>query len=253
MPCLRVPVVPIQRSRLPAAQAASSSVTLHGITVRLVNVVADRQHTVIQLSGGAAPPIRWVRSLGRTFPPRRVLRDDHGREYLEQQGPGRTFPDAGGRFTDDVQFPALPADVRHAQLTIPFVTVEEPGDATFQVPVAGKQVGDPIPLNGSLTFGVYPLRVTDAEIIEQRGERRLALHVDRGDWRDRRKLVHPGQVLIDGKGVAFQFGSEGDVGQAGTLSVALPEGIAVVTVTFQFPDVAFQGPWKLPVPIPSRR
>ncbi len=157
---VRVPVVLVQQSGLPAAQEQTGSVTLHGITVSVANLAIDGQRTVIQLTGQAAPPVRFVRSLGRGgFPSQRVLRDDHGREYHEQPSTGRTFPDAGGHFTDDVAFPPLPANVRSAQLIIPFVIVEETGEASVQVPLAGKQVGERIPLTTTVSLGGYPLLI----------------------------------------------------------------------------------------------
>ena len=161
--------------------------------------------------------------------------------------------EAGGHYTDDVQFPPLPADVRSATPVVPFVIVEETGETSVQVPVAGKQVGDQIPLNAKLNFGSYPLGVTSAEIINRRGECRLLLHLDPGDWHDGRKLVSPGQVFVNGSGVAFQFGNEGDVGQATQLSMALPTGAGTLTITLMYPNVGVQGPWRLPVRVPTRR
>ncbi|MGI8913166.1 MAG: hypothetical protein ACR2JY_05135 [Chloroflexota bacterium] len=248
-----VPLVPLPQADLPAAGTGSSGVTLHGITVTVANVVADRTQTVVQLTGQAAPPLRFVRSIGGMPGMRHlVLHDDHGRDYPEGQSRERTFPDDGGRYTSDAVFPPLPSDVHTAQLDIPFVTVSETAEATLQVPIAGKQVGERIPLDATLTLGLDAVQIPYAEIIDQRGERRFLLHLAAGDWHDGRKLVGPEQILVNSKGVAFQSGGAGDVYQTTQVSVVLPaDAVGVVTITLKSPTVAIAGPWHLHVPLPA--
>jgi hypothetical protein len=249
-----VPLVPLSRAGLPAAGPGSGGVTLHGVTVTVTNVVADKTQTVVQLTGQAAPPLRFVRSIGGIPGMRHlVLRDDHGRTFTEGQSQESAIPDDNqGRYVSDAVFPPLPADIRTAQLEIPFVTVSETGEAMLQVPIAGKQVGERIPLNATLTFGSDALQVPNAELIDQRGERRLLLHLAPSDWHDGRKLVGPEQVAVNGKGVAFQSGGAGDVNQMTQLSVAVPaDGSDILNITLKSPTVALAGPWQLSVPVPA--
>lgn len=249
-----VPLVPLPRAGLPAAGPGSAGVALHGVTVAVANVVADRTQTVVQLTGRAAPPLRFVRSLGGMTGTRRlVLQDDHGRTYTEVQSRERLTPyDDQGRYVSDAVFPPLPPDVRTARLDIPFVTVSETGEATLQVPIAGKHVGDHIPLDATMALGADALQVPDAELVDQRGERRLLVHLAPSDWHDGRKLVGPEQVAVDGKGVAFQSGGAGDVDQMTQVGVALPaDGADSLRLTFTSPTVALAGPWRLVVPIPA--
>ncbi|MGI8912697.1 MAG: hypothetical protein ACR2JY_02715 [Chloroflexota bacterium] len=206
----------------------------------------------MQLTGQAAPPLRFVRTLGGMPGMRHlVLHDDHGRAYPEGRSRERTFPDAGGHYVSDAVVPRLPADVHTVQLDIPFVTVSETGEATVQVPLTGTQVGDHIPLNATLTLGTDTLQIPYAEIIDQRGERRLLLHLAAGDWRDGRKLVGPEQIAVNGNGVAFQSGGAGDVYQTTQVSIALPAvGAAALSITLKSPAVAIAGPWHLKAPVP---
>lgn len=251
---LTVPLVPLPRAGLPAAGPGSAGVTLHGLTVAVASVVADRTQTVVQLTGQAAPPVRFVRGIGGMTGTRRlVLQDDRGRTYTEVQSRERDTPyDDHGRYVSDAAFPPLPPDLRTARLDIPFVTVSETGEATLQVPIAGKRVGERIPLDATLALGADALQVTDAELVDQRGERRLLVHLVAGDWHDGRKLVGPEQVAVDGQGVAFQYGGAGDVNQMTQLSVAVPaDGSDPLTITLKSPAVAIAGPWQLSVPVPA--
>lgn len=53
----------------------------------------------------------------------------------------------------------LTAPPRVADHIIPFVIVDDSGTATFTIPISGKRVGVQIPLDATLAFHAYPLRV----------------------------------------------------------------------------------------------
>jgi len=253
---VRVPVAPLAQSGLPAAVPQNGSVTLHGITVGVASVVADTQRTVIQLTGAGAPPILFVRGLAQPVGFRKlVLRDEHGQDYVELPSAGRTVPyDAERRYVSDAVFPPLPASVHSAAILVPFVTVEVPGEAHFSIPVAGKGVGDIVPLDSTVPFAGFTVHVTSAKIMEQLGGRWLELHIDLGDWQDGRKLVGPGQVTVEPKGASyFQSQSNGDVNQITLLRVSYADAAQTVTITLNGANEAVQGPWRLPVVLQQGR
>jgi hypothetical protein len=253
---VRLPVAPLAQSGLSAAVQQSGSVTLHGIRVQVASVAADAQRTVIQLTGAGAPPIRFVRALGQPAGARKlVLRDDHGQDYVELPSAGRTDPyDAQRRYVSDAVFPPLPASVRSADIVVPFVTVEVPAVAHFSIPVAGKGVGDILPVDITVPFAGFAVHVTSATIVEQLGGRWLALHVNLGGWQGGRKLVGPGQATVEPKGASyFQSQSDGDVNQTTLLRVSYADTAQTVTVTLNGANVAVQGPWQVPVILPPGR
>jgi hypothetical protein len=254
---IRVPLTPVAQAGLPTPREAQSSVSLHGITVRVASVLANPERTVVQLVTTAEPPFRFVRGLGGLFFDRQLkLRDDQGREYAELPGPGRISPDQGEGHTDDVLFPPLAADARSAELVVPFVVVAEQTDEKkIIVPIGGKQVGDSIPLDAALSLGSYPLVVKDAAILEQQsGQRMLALRLNLGDWREGRKLFGLERVLLDGQDRGYQFLPTDPASGVTEVRVALPEVHAnQVAVVFRDAQVAVEGPWRLAVPMPASR
>ncbi|MBI4494893.1 MAG: hypothetical protein HY690_19130, partial [Chloroflexi bacterium] len=87
---VRVPLTLAQQAGLLAAREAQGAVSLHGITVRVASVLADRERTVVQLVATTEPPFRFVRGVGGFRGDRQlVLRDGQGREYAELRSPGR--------------------------------------------------------------------------------------------------------------------------------------------------------------------
>lgn len=257
---VRVPVVPLQEAGLPSARGGGSGVTLHGITMRVDSVAADRQGIAARVVAQTDPAVQIVRNLARERYGRRlVLRDNQGREYIERPpAVDRDAPGQDGVYTDDVLFSSLPADVHTATLTVPFVTVEEVGAvATLRVPLADKRASGRVPFEADLALGQHRFRVTHVEFArDNKGEPRLWLFLDLGDWSGGRKLVQPGRMEVNGDDRVWRGSSEcsADVGQCARIAVALPPGAGdEVTITFHNPVVAIQGPWQLDVPLPGSR
>lgn len=254
---IAVPVVPVAAAGLPMGRPASSLVAHEGITVRAVWIISGAEHTAIQLIGTADPPVRFIRGLGRTHPPERMLRDAQGQEYLEIPSQGHTWPAAGGVYTDDILFPVLPADAGGAAVVLPFVTVEEEApEATLHVPLAGATIGDRIPIAATLSLGHYMLHVTGAQLVEPfrpgrnpNGEARpprLMLEVNLGDWHEGRKLVAPGVMRVNGEDRGYQ--SRLEQTDIPRIWVPLPQRQGKeVAVAFASPKVAVKGPWRLPL------
>jgi hypothetical protein len=161
------------------------------------------------------------------------------------------WPDRGGAHLQDVVFPPLAPDARSAELLIPSLIVEEDApEVTVSVPIAGARIGEVIPLNAALQLGPYPFRVPSARIVEQWGERMLALDLDLGDWDSGRMLVGIGRVWVQGEDRGFQARSDGEVGQWSDIRVSMPESEpSPVVVTLRQARVAIDGPWRLEVPL----
>lgn len=257
---VQVPLIPVQKAGLTPAQEGPAAVTHHGATVRIASLVADHQRTALQLTAQAEQPSDFVRTVGSNWPRRThglVLRDGHGRGYQEipALSPALLTRGSSPVDTEDVLFPPLEPGVRSVTLTVPFVILLQQTPAlTVQVPVAGKQVGDHIPLAPDYRLGASSFRIIDAEIVDERGQPRLLLHLDLGGWHDGRELVAPGGVSSpESNPRDFQIQQAGDVGQWTELSVPLPQAAtAAVNLTFQGAVFAVQGPWNLQAPVNPR-
>lgn len=237
----------------------SPGVTIQGVTLRVVSVAANRTRTAVQFTAQDAVPGSTLTGVGGARWPRQLLlRDDRGREYREiPGGPNTPSGQFGGLRADVALFPALAADARSVRLVVPFVTVEEQtGDASVTVPVAGKRVGDRIPLQATLTLGQDTFQVTDAELfrVPGRPQPQLLLHMALGDWHNGRKLIGPEMAAVDGKKAARWAvpHSVGDVGQYDAEYTDLPQDAGnAATITFRNARLALQGPWQVPVPFPA--
>lgn len=257
---VRVPLLPVGEAPLRAATPGAGGVAREGITLRVAAVAAGGDGLAVQLTAQLDPTVGAVREIGGPRGLRRlVLRDDRGREYAERpQTTAQAPADAPGVTAADTLFALPPLDAGAASLTVPFVTVEEAGGAaTLRVPLAGYRTGDRIPLAAEIAIGQYRFRVVEATLAEDnKGEPRLWLTLDLGDWAGGRKLVSPGRVAVGDDEGAWRGASAcgGDVGQCARLAVALPRRAGdEVTITFRNPIVAIQGPWELDVPLPTGR
>lgn len=261
---VRVPVIPEAEAGLATARAGGSAATIGDVTVRVTGVAADGQELAVQLAVQPGPATHAVRALDDGFRPGRrlVLRDDRGREVIERT-PSFSPPsaDAAGVLRDDLLFPQPPTDARSATLLIPSVTVAETGEtAPLRVPLAGARPGDQIPLTADLALGPYLVRVTGAEIVEERGERKLLLHLDLGTGPPGRRLLGFEHVTLDGRErspsgtLHTATGHYGGSAQARAIELPLPIGIgSAVTITLRDPLVAVDGPWQLDIPLPTER
>lgn len=255
---VRVPVAPVADAALPTAQEGGAGVTLHGVTVRVTSVAADRRGLAVQLLAQAASADRLVRGDlgGMRYGRRLTLRDDQGRSWVELPPAHRLELALSGSVTDEALFAPLPAGVTGATLTIPFVTVEEVGEAAaLRVPLAGRQVGDQFAASDDFILGGFRVRVTNITLAEDnKGNRRLWFDLTGGEWADGRKFVAPGGVGLDGVDRGCGASYRGDVSQITRLCVSLPPGYGdEVTVTLRNPIVAISGPWEIAVPIPAKR
>lgn len=256
---LRVPVVPVQEAALPTAQGGGAGTTLHGITLRVTSVAADRRGLGVQMLAQTDRAEWRVRGDigGNRYTRRLTLHDEQGQVWTELQPSGnRQQQGESGGITDQALFPPLPAGVATATLTVPFINVEQSGpQATLRVPLAGRRIGEQFPATGDIELGGFRFRVKNITLAEDnKGNRRLWLDLDGGDWTDGQKPIEPGRVSTDNGDAAWCGASyQGDVGQISRLCVSLPRDYAdTVTITFQNPVVAIRGPWGVEVPIPQK-
>lgn len=256
---IQVPVVPVQEAALPTAQGGGAGVTLHDITVRVTSVAADRRGLGVQLLAQTARADWRVRGAlgGDLYTRRLILHDEQGRTWTElQPAMERQQQDDSDVVTDQALFPPLPSGSARATLTVPFVKVEQTSPAaTLRVPLAGRQIGEQFPTPGDIELGGFHIRVTNITLAEDnKGNRRLWLDLDGGDWIEGQKVIEPGQVSTDdgqlaGCGASYR----GDVSQIFRLCVSLPRDYGdMVTISFQNPIVAVRGPWDVEVPIPQK-
>ncbi len=255
---LRVPVVPVQEAALPTAQGGGAGATLHDITVRVTSVAADQRGLGVQILAQTDRADWRVRGDlgGNTYTRRLTLHDEQGHAWTELQPSGNRQQQGGSGVTDQALFPAIPGGIIRATLTVPFVKVEQLGpQATLRVPLAGRQIGEQFPATGDIELGGFHISVKNITLAEDnKGNPRLWLDLDGGDWTDGQKLIEPGQVSTDNGDSAWCGASyQGDVSQIFRLCVSLPRDyINGVTITFQNPVVAIRGPWELGVPIPQK-
>jgi hypothetical protein len=262
-----VPLVPAPSAGLATAQPVTASATLHGLTVSVAGVVADGERTAFALRAEAGPgqQVRALATEGRGLRGVQLgpeldptLRDDRGQLYYERLSPWQPITgaaDPSGAYAEDVLFPPLPADARWAELTVPFVVVEEEvPDAALTVPIAAGQPGTPVPTEltrGPYTVRIRGTRVEEQDPLERERVRRVVLALDPGDWQGGRKLLSPGQALVDGMTAPrTRWRTGGDwPSQVTELAVPLPEHADRITVRFRNIAVAVQGPWRLRVPL----
>ena len=256
---IQVPVVPVQETALPVAQGGGAGATLRDITVRVTSVAADQYGLGVQMLAQTDRADWRVRGDlgGNAYNRRLTLHGEQGRVWTElPPSVNRQQQEGSGGVTDQALFPPLPAGVIKATLTVPFVKVEQLGpQATLRIPLAGRQIGEQFPAPGDIKLGGFHIRVTNITLAEDnKGNPRLWLDLDGGDWSEEQKLIEFGAVSTD-NGVAAWCGasSRGDVSQIFQLCVSLPRDYANgVTLTFQNPIVAIRGPWEVEVPIPQK-
>jgi hypothetical protein len=82
----------------------------------------------------------------------------------------------------------------------------------------------------------------------------LPLRLDLGDWREGRRLFGLEQVLVEGQDRGYQFLPADPASRVTEVCVVLPEEHGdQVTIVFRHVQVAVEGPWRLPVPVPASR
>ncbi|MGH2460058.1 MAG: hypothetical protein ACRDIY_14480 [Chloroflexota bacterium] len=249
---IRVPVSTVSQTGLSLAKGGGDSLSLHGVTVRITDVAANQQHTVVELAVDAKSAGTFVRSVGGPGNSHQlVLRDDKGQTYSEMPSAGRFWPERSGTYTDDVVFPPLAPDVRSAQVIVPSVTIEKVvGATTFTVPLTGAVEDKPIAIDREVTLGPYSFRVVDARVENrdffQRLGNWLSFDLSVGSLKGGELLIGPGRtVSVNGRAVPLEWKSDAQ-GQWTTIEVPLPETPASnVSITLQNAQVAVQGPWRL--------
>ena len=255
---IQVPVVPVQEAALPAAQGGGAGATLHDITVRVTSVAADRHGLGVQMLAQTNRADWRIRGDlgGDAYNRRLTLHDEQGHLWTERQPSGnRQQQPQGNGVTDQALFPALPGGITKATLTVPFVKVEQLGpQATLRVPIAGRQIGEQFPVPGDIELGGFHIRVTNITLAEDnKGNPRLWLDLDGGDWSAEQKLIEFGAVSTDNGDPAWCGASNrGDVSQIFRLCVSPRDYTGAVTITFRNPVVAIRGPWEVEVPIPQK-
>src|SRR5262249_8690446 len=145
----------------------------------------------------------------------------------------------------------LPADTRGLELVVPTLSFHDSeGEAMIDMPIGGLRVGGRQPQPQDLRLGRYSLRLTEGELLARPA---LALHLDLGEATDGRLLLHPAQVLVDGRELGWKMRwRSGNVMRSDVIEVPLPPGHGdVVRITMRMPAVEVEGPWVVPLNLPA--
>src|SRR5262245_7452211 len=206
---LRVPVKPLGGVARRSEATAGGAATRHGVALEVSGAVFDWDRTVVRITAAAHEPIRFVRGLGTELGSRRppgqelVLVDELGNTYREETS-DLARPDPAGREHTVVFPPGHPA-ASSFRLEVPFVGAEESGGGVeADVPIKPQTV----------RIGRYRLELQTSEPTTGTSARFYPLRI-RYRWLAppaSRRPLGPGQVLVNGRGVAFghPWPSQGD-------------------------------------------
>jgi hypothetical protein len=232
-------LTPIQEAAL-SARRLDSSDAHHGVTISARAIAVGESMTAIDVYTALdpTPHPRFMRSFG---PKERrpgdeslfVLSDDAGDEV----GEFALFWDSvtdGRELHQVIVFPALSADAKHADLTIPDIRLAE---------ATGLPVTLPIPSESDIDLGRHRLHARVARATGFRGAV-VRVELDDGGWHDDCRLVYAETVRLDGvtRPVGPTTANPGDPVQS-------PDPSGAHEITLDDPVVQLRGPWRLEMPL----
>lgn len=241
---LSIPLVAVDAADFADAKELHLVQSKYGVRVDLVAASFTRGSTALSIKvsserEGVSPACVGKRLTPDELMPR--LANAQGQVY------GRKPLDEGGRWLSNplelpFAFEPVPRDVEQLQFVIPVISVEEPGEATLRVPLAGRQVGDEIQLNTELRLGQHTLLARSA-MLERREDGRLDLIVNLalGPREGDHQLVGLEVAVADTSGSWQSW--DGRDGQLDALGVPVAEGEEEVTIKLHKPLVAIYGDW----------
>ncbi|MGQ9676343.1 MAG: anti-sigma factor family protein [Chloroflexota bacterium] len=241
---LSIPLVAVDAADFASAKELHLTQSKYGVRVDLIAASFTRESTALSIRvsserEGVSPVCVGKRLTPDEVMPRLV--NAQGQVY------GRKPLDEGGRWLSNplelpFAFEPVPRDAKQLQFVVPVISVEEPGEATLRVPLAGRRAGDEIQLDTKLHLGQHTLRAESATL-ERREDGRLDLivNLDLGPREGDRQLVGLEVAAAD------TFGSwqswDGRSGQLSAVSVPMAEGEQEATIKLHKPLIAIYGDW----------
>jgi hypothetical protein len=225
----------------------NTSVTHEGITVTVRGVGAAREETAIEVEVAVQNHECCVGIGGlngmRLGPTALSLRDDGGRTYMErwrEQGPIEHATLA--------IFQPIHPDARWIELAVPYVMVEER--------VETDAVALPITTPVDASLGRYPIRILGTSIHGSAKARAVAQHaprlgvdLDLGGWHGDRRVVLPGQPIVDGMEHGVSYGPRWlDPRQPEPIDLLYLSGgraLEATSLAFARPTIQVRGPWRI--------
>lgn len=241
---LSIPLVSADAAHFATARELHLVQSKYGVRVDLIAASFTPESTALSVRvsserEGVTPACIGMRMTPDELMPR--LTDTAGRVY------GRKPLDAGGRWLSNplelpFAFEPVPRDVQRLRFVIPVISVEEPGEAELRVSLAGRAVGETIPVNADVRLGQHTLRATDAAL--QRppdGKLELIVNLNLGPRQGDRQLVglEVDPTDIGGSSQAW----DGQRAQLSSIGVPVAEGAHEAVVKLRKPLVAIFGDW----------
>ena len=237
-------------SGLPQAVTQNVSATVHDVTLRVTASSVEPEGTVVLLDGEVPGSARVTGLYPNGSDPDEAvsLRDDLGRTYASvRQQSEVTF--GTPELHKSLNFAPVAPGAKRLTLSVAALQVMEEGNAEITVPLAGKKVGDVIPLDRVVKLGQHEVLFKSATL-QQNGpnnEPWLAVDVDLGPSVDGRLLstfnVEPPQGSW-GSSMGSRHGEQMDQFQ-----IEIEPNQAQVTLKLSNPQLTVQGPWELAFPI----
>jgi hypothetical protein len=234
----------------PAGRALDATDTHEGITIHVRSIAVTPESTAVELEVTTNPPVLLVEGIGgysgmREGATALTLRDGAGRVFPERvvNDIRDKFPNQYGR--EVALFDPLPADARGLELEVPFVIVSEevPDGPPLVLPVE-----TPVDVwLGSNRVRVLRSRPADAANPWHRGAA-LGVDLELGDWQGNRRVLTPGQAIVDGKSIGVGLG-RGIHGPAPEpldyIELRVDDPGAARSLQLGMPTVQVRGPWRI--------
>lgn len=226
-----------------------TSTTHEGITVTVRGVGVAREETAIEIDVAVDDDGARCAGIGgyaghRQGPTALSLRDERGRTCAEVwQEPGPV------EHATRALFHPVHPDARELEVSVPYVFLEGCGATeAFPLPVT-RPIETQLGGRRIRVLGTSRLAAHAGAGSARHGESVLGVDLDLGGWQGDRRVLFPGQILVDGDpcGVGYRLGE---------MNFTRPEPVRLLEVTgervrsakrlsFANPVIQVRGPWRI--------
>jgi hypothetical protein len=239
-------LVPIGQTDVAPATPIDAKQERKGVSVRLGAVALTDDAMYLEVDATATSPQGSVVGIGAwmsgSADHRFVVLDEEGRRFEE------VVPTMGRRMRQDpgraiAAFVRPLEDSARLTLVVPRVVVKELA-ASLELPL-------PVFAPTDLALGPYPVTIRWADVVDDvrtaPGEtttRGVQVRFKSGEWRNGRRVLWPGSLLVDGAGT-WNYGFDHADPQGLSINIRLRDGDSAKTVTLLEPLVEVLGPWEI--------